>query len=51
MVIELKISYIITCQMVKLLTLKALNIFKYKPWRPNGFIQLEIIINVLVMSF
>ena len=32
------------------LTLKALNIF-IKPWRPRGFIQFEIIINVLVSSF
>ena len=26
-------------------------IFLYKPWRPKGFIQFEIIINVLVGSF
>ena len=33
------------------LTLKALNIFLYNPWEPKGFIQFEIIINVLVSSF
>ena len=25
--------------------------FVYKPWKPKGFIQFEIIINVLVSSF
>ena len=36
---------------LKGLTLKALDIFIYKPWRPKGFIQFKIIINVLVISF
>ena len=27
------------------------GIFLYKPWRPNGLFQFEIIINVLVSSF
>ena len=27
------------------------KIFLYKPWRPKGFLQFEIIINVLVSSF
>ena len=33
------------------LTLEALDYFLYKPWRPKGFFQFEIIINVLVSSF
>ena len=33
------------------LTLKALNIFLYKPWIPKGLIQFEIIRKVLVSSF
>ena len=27
------------------------DIFLYKPWRPKGFVQFQIIINVLVSSF
>ena len=27
------------------------EIFSYKPWRPKGFFQFKIIINVLVISF
>ena len=33
------------------LTLTTLKIFLYKPWRPKGFFQFEIIINVSVSSF
>ena len=33
------------------LSLKALNIFLYKPWSPKGLFQFEIIINVLVSTF
>ena len=32
------------------LTFKALTFFLYKPWKPKGFIQFEIIINVLVIQ-
>ena len=34
-----------------ILNLTTLNIFLYKPWRPKGFFQFEIIITVLVSSF
>ena len=27
------------------------EIFVYKPWRPKGFLQLEVNINILVSSF
>ena len=47
-----KHGYLLTPQSHKgYLTLKALNICSYKPWRPKGFMQFEIIINVLVSSF
>ena len=38
---------------IRALSVNPLNAeyFLYKPWRPKGFIQFEIIINVLVTSF
>ena len=33
------------------LTLAGLKYFLYKPWRPKGYFQFEIIINVLIGSF
>ena len=40
-----------TVKVIRCLTLKALNLFLYKPWRPNALLQFEIIINVFVCSF